>query len=54
LRDELAALLKRVQRATGLTALHITHSRREAEQLADVQFRLHEGRVTETGPTHSN
>ncbi|MBI3876094.1 MAG: ABC transporter ATP-binding protein [Verrucomicrobia bacterium] len=48
LRDDLAALLKRVQRELGLTALHITHSRREAAQLADVLFRLAAGRVTET------
>jgi len=46
LRDELAALLKRVQREFGLTALHITHSRREAEQLADVMFRMEAGQVT--------
>lgn len=46
LRDELAALLKRVQREFGLTALHITHSRREAEQLADVLFRMEAGQVT--------
>ena len=47
LRDDLAALLKRVQRELGLTALHITHSRREAEQLADARFRMEAGRVTE-------
>jgi molybdate/tungstate transport system ATP-binding protein len=46
LRDELAALLKRVQREFGLTALHITHSRLEAEQLADVMFRMEAGQVT--------
>ncbi len=46
LRDELAALLKRVHREFGLTALHITHSRREAEQLADVVFRMEAGQVT--------
>jgi len=49
LRDELAALLKRVQREHGLTALHITHSRREAALLADVVFRMEDGRVTEGG-----
>lgn len=47
LRDDLAALLKRVQRELGLTALHITHSRHEAAQLADVQFRMDAGRVAE-------
>jgi len=47
LRDDLAALLKRVQREHGITALHITHSRAEAAQLADVLFRLEGGRVIE-------
>lgn len=46
-RDEIAALLKQAQRVTGVTALHITHSRREAAQLADVVFQLEDGRVTE-------
>ena len=48
LRDDLAALLKRVQREHGITALHITHSRAEADTLADVVFRLDGGRVVET------
>ena len=48
LRDDLATLLKRVQRDLGITALHITHSRREAAQLADVMFRMEGGRVIET------
>lgn len=47
LRDDLAALLKRVQREFSLTALHITHSRHEAAQLADVVFRMESGRVVE-------
>jgi len=45
MRDEVGALLKRTQRELKLTALHITHSSREAAQLADVVFRLDEGRV---------
>jgi molybdate/tungstate transport system ATP-binding protein len=45
LRDDLAALLKRVQREHGITALHITHSRAEAATLADVVFRLQDGAV---------
>ncbi|MEP6669516.1 MAG: ATP-binding cassette domain-containing protein [Chthoniobacter sp.] len=48
LRDDLAALLRRVQREHGVTALHITHSRTEAKLLADVLFRLADGRITET------
>ena len=55
LRDDLAALLRRVQREHGVTALHITHSRAEAELLADVLFRLADGRITKTSfvPAHS-
>jgi ABC-type sugar transport system ATPase subunit len=48
LRDDLAILLKRLQRELALTALHITHSRHEAEQLADVRLRMEAGRVVET------
>jgi len=48
LRDDIALLLKRVQREHRLTVLHITHSKQEALQLADVVFRLENGRVTET------
>jgi len=45
-RDDIAGLLKQVQREFGLTALHITHSRVEARQLADLMFRIVDGRVT--------
>ena len=48
LRDDLAILLKRLQRELALSALHITHSRHEAEQLADVRLRMEAGRVVET------
>jgi ABC-type sugar transport system ATPase subunit len=48
LRDDLAALLRRVQREHHVTALHITHSQAEAAQLADVVFRLADGRIVET------
>jgi molybdate/tungstate transport system ATP-binding protein len=48
LRDDLAALLKRIQRESGVTALHITHSGREAAQLADLLFRLDDGKVRES------
>ncbi|MBM3832446.1 MAG: ABC transporter ATP-binding protein [Verrucomicrobia bacterium] len=47
LRDDLASLLKRIQRELGITALHITHSAREAAQLADLLFRLDDGKVRE-------
>ena len=46
-RDEIAALLKQTQRTHAVTTLHITHSRHEAAQLADVVFRLESGRVIE-------
>lgn len=48
LRDDLASLLKGIQRDTGVTALHITHSAREAAQLADVFFCLDAGQVRES------
>lgn len=44
-RQEMIALLKRVQRETGVTSLHVTHNRAEAEQLADVRLRLENGQV---------
>jgi ABC-type sugar transport system ATPase subunit len=47
LRDDLAALLKRVQHEHGITALHITHSRAEAATLADLVLRLDGGRICE-------
>ncbi|MEW6306263.1 MAG: ABC transporter ATP-binding protein [Verrucomicrobiota bacterium] len=53
LRDDMAALLKRIQKEHGLTALHITHSTREAAQVADVLFRLDHGRVTESALSKS-
>ncbi len=48
LRDDIALLLKRIQREHRLTVLHITHSKQEALQLADVVFRLENGKVAET------
>ncbi len=50
LRDDLVLLLKRVQRAHRLTVLHITHSAREASQLADLSLRFEAGRVVEAPP----
>jgi ABC-type sugar transport system ATPase subunit len=51
LRDDLATLLKDIQRDLGITALHITHSRSEAARLADVVLRLESGRVIDTTST---
>lgn len=53
LRDDLAQLLKRVQRELAIPALHITHHRGEAAQLADMVFRLEAGAVRETTLTDS-
>jgi ABC-type sugar transport system ATPase subunit len=44
-RDEMTELLKRTQREHGLTVLHVTHSTREAEQLADQMLRLENGQL---------
>ena len=48
--QETCDLLRRVQQELALTVLHITHSRREADRLADVHFRLADG-VISAGPT---
>lgn len=41
----LMQLLKRTQQEHPVTVLHVTHSSREAEALADVRLRISEGRV---------
>ncbi len=46
-RDEMYELLRRVQRETGVTALHVTHNPEEARALADIVFVLRDGRVRE-------
>ena len=48
-RIEMCDLLDEVKRATGVTILHITHDRNEAERLADVTFRLERGEVNRLG-----
>ena len=45
-RDGLIALLQDVRRATGVTVLHVTHSREEAARLADLRLVMENGRVT--------
>lgn len=47
-RKEMYTLLKSVQRTTGVTTLHVTHSRNETEQLADQLFVLNNGKITES------
>jgi ABC-type sugar transport system ATPase subunit len=44
-RHQTMELLKRVQKDTGVTALHITHNRSEADVLADVLLELVDGKV---------
>ncbi len=43
-RDEMYDLLRTVQRRTGVTTLHITHSRREARELGEIIWSLHDGK----------
>ncbi len=45
-RNDMYALLKSVRDRTGVTALHVTHSPTDAERLADVVFRLRDGKIT--------
>lgn len=44
-RLQMYSLLERVRTQTGVTALHVTHSREEADRLADCLFRIEAGRV---------
>jgi ABC-type sugar transport system ATPase subunit len=46
-RDRLCDLLRTIQKQSGLTTLHVTHSRAEAVLLADRLFQLVRGRVAE-------
>ena len=45
MRGDMMALLKRLQRDHAVTVLHVTHSKAEAEALADVIFHLRPGGV---------
>ncbi|MCR9117166.1 MAG: ABC transporter ATP-binding protein [bacterium] len=44
-REQMMQLLKQVQRETGVTALHVTHNRAEADELADVRIDIEAGVV---------
>jgi len=46
-RDRLCELLRKIQQQTGVTSLHVTHSRSEARQLADQLIILKGGRVSD-------
>lgn len=52
-RGEMYELLKSVQRHTGVTTLHVTHSRNESHALADRMLLLKDGRVHNLSPQHS-
>src|SRR5688500_11058676 len=49
-RSSLYELLRSVQRQTGVTALHVTHSRAEARALADRLFLFDQGKLREVPP----
>jgi ABC-type sugar transport system ATPase subunit len=44
-RDAMCNLLEEIQSRTGVTVLHITHSRAEADRLADCILQLHDGKL---------
>lgn len=44
-RDRLCDLLRRIQRAHGVTTLHVTHAREEARRLADILYVIERGVV---------
>jgi len=44
-RGSMVELLGRLRKSGDVTVLHVTHSRAEADRLADVRFRLEDGRV---------
>jgi ABC-type sugar transport system ATPase subunit len=48
-RSEMYALLRSIRERTGVTVLHVTHSRQEAAALADRLLLLDEGRIREDG-----
>jgi len=47
-RDRLCTLLKEVCREHQVTVLHVTHSRAEADRLADLRLRFADGRISES------
>ena len=53
-RDRLCELLRSVQSSSGLTTLHITHSRTEARLLAEKFFVLESGKLREEPLTALN
>ena len=52
--DQMCQLLEDVQRQTGVTVLHVTHSQHEAERLAQWIVRIKDGLVTTTAGRRPN
>lgn len=50
LRDRMQVELKRIQRETGVTAIHVTHNQEEALSLADRVCVMNDGIVEQIGP----
>jgi ABC-type sugar transport system ATPase subunit len=48
-RGEMYVLLRSIRQRTGVTVLHVTHSRQEAAALADRLLLLEDGRIREDG-----
>lgn len=51
-RDKLALILREIQLITKITTIHVTHSPREAELLADNIFVLADGELQQSGSMH--
>ena len=49
-RAAMAELLESVRERTGVTTLHVTHNREDAERLADAVFILRDGAITQEQP----
>ncbi|MCG8648332.1 MAG: ATP-binding cassette domain-containing protein, partial [Pirellulales bacterium] len=50
-RSEMQELLRKVKETTGVTTLHVTHNRQEAEALADRRLMLEGGQIVDA-PNH--
>ncbi|MEK6246581.1 MAG: ABC transporter ATP-binding protein [Planctomycetales bacterium] len=46
-REQMYDLLKHVQQETGVTVLHVTHHQYDVENLADVVFRIEDGKLVD-------
>lgn len=47
LHDEMCSLLTKIHQDAGITILHVTHSRREAERLSEQLWRFQDGRISQ-------